>query len=100
MNDLVVARGAWGPVAPGRPTEWLGALVQRALALPALGTLAFMGVLDAAARRRREYAADQAAARVAGNRAAYELLGSSLSSRGWTTPVAAAVRRVSRRGRR
>lgn len=76
-----------------RLLEQVAAMVQRVAALPALGTLLLLDVLEGAAGQRREYAADLGAARLAGSRATSSLLTGLLDSRGWRTTVASAVRR-------
>ncbi len=86
-------RGGRAGHVGGPLLAWVASGVQRLAATPALLTLLLLDRLEAAASQRREYAADVAAARVAGTEGAVRLLAATVDARGWRTTVGSAVRR-------
>lgn len=96
--ELARHRASWNRSASrgmlgGPVLVWLATVLQRLAAVPALVTLVLLDRLQASAAQRAEYAADVAAARVAGTDGAVVLLSGLVDPRGWRTSVAAAVRR-------
>ncbi|WP_141848383.1 M48 family metallopeptidase [Lapillicoccus jejuensis] len=89
-------RSRWdrsGGLIGGPVLVWLATVLQRLAAVPALLALVLLDRLEASASQRAEYAADVAAARVAGTPGAVALLSGLVDPRGWLTSVSSALRR-------